>query len=30
MFILDPAAVVAIAALITAFSALVWAIRRKP
>ena len=30
MFILDPAAVLAIAALITAASTLVWAVRRKP
>ena len=30
MIILDPAAVAAIAALITACSALVWAVRRKP
>ena len=30
MFILDPAAVVALAALVTALSALVWSVRRKP
>ena len=30
MFILDPAAVLALAALITALSALVWSVRRKP
>ncbi len=30
MFILDPAAVLAIAALITALSSLVWSVRRKP
>lgn len=30
MFILDPAAVLAIAALVTAFSALVWSVRRRP
>jgi hypothetical protein len=30
MFILDPAAILAIAALITASSTLVWAVRRKP
>ncbi len=30
MLILDPAALAALAAVITACSALVWAIRRKP
>ena len=30
MFILDPAAVLAIAALVTALSSLVWSVRRKP
>ena len=30
MFILDPAAVMALAALVTALSALVWSVRRKP
>ena len=30
MFVLDPAAVAALAALVTAFSALVWSVRRKP
>lgn len=30
MNILDPAVLTAIAALVTAFSALVWAVRRKP
>lgn len=30
MLILDPAAVLAIAALITACSTLVWAVRRRP
>lgn len=30
MFILDPAAILAIAALITATSSFVWAVRRKP
>ncbi len=30
MFILDPAAVLAIAALITALSSLVWSVRRRP
>lgn len=30
MFILDPAAVTALAALIAAFATLVWSIRRKP
>ena len=30
MFILDPATVLAIAALITATSTLIWAVRRKP
>ena len=30
MLVLDPTAVFAIAALITSFSALVWAVRRKP
>ncbi len=30
MFILDPAAVLAIAALTTALSSLVWSVRRKP
>jgi hypothetical protein len=29
MFILDPTAVLAIAALITALSSLVWSVRRK-
>ena len=30
MSILDPAAVLALAALITALSALIWSVRRKP
>lgn len=30
MFIIDPAALLALAAIITAISALVWSIRRKP
>lgn len=30
MFVLDPMALFALAALITALSALIWAIRRKP
>ena len=30
MLILDPAAVLALAALITALSTLVWSVRRKP
>lgn len=30
MLILDPAAVLALAALITAVSALVWSVRRNP
>ena len=30
MFILDPAAITAIAALLTAFSSLVWSVRRRP
>lgn len=30
MFIIDPAALTALAAVIAACSALVWAIRRKP
>jgi hypothetical protein len=30
MFILDPAILIAIAALISSLSAFVWAVRRKP
>jgi hypothetical protein len=30
MFILDPPAVLALAALITAIATLVWSVRRKP
>ena len=30
MLILDPAALVAVAAVITSLSALIWAVRRKP
>jgi len=30
MLVLDPAAIVAVAALISSLSALVWAVRRKP
>jgi hypothetical protein len=30
MIVLDPAALLAVAALITSVSALVWAVRRKP
>ena len=30
MFVLDPLAVVSIAALVSSISALIWAIRRKP
>jgi hypothetical protein len=30
MLVLDPAMLVAVAALITSLSALVWAVRRKP
>lgn len=30
MLILDPAAIAAIAVLITAISALIWSLRRKP
>jgi hypothetical protein len=30
MFIFDPGAILAIAALVTAISTLVWAVRRKP
>jgi hypothetical protein len=30
MFVLDPAGLLALAALITSLSTLIWAIRRKP
>jgi len=30
MFVLDPAALAGLAAVITVFSALIWAIRRQP
>jgi hypothetical protein len=30
MLVLDPAILIAIAALISSFSALIWALRRKP
>lgn len=30
MFILDPAAIAALAVLVTAFSTLIWSLRRKP
>jgi hypothetical protein len=30
MLVLDPAAIVAVAALISSLSAFVWAVRRKP
>jgi hypothetical protein len=30
MLILDPPALLALAAVITSFSALIWAVRRKP
>lgn len=30
MFVLDPALLIAIAALISSLSALIWAVRRKP
>jgi len=30
MLVLDPSMLIAVAAVITSFSALVWAVRRKP
>jgi len=30
MLVLDPSMVIAVAALISSFSALIWAVRRKP
>jgi hypothetical protein len=30
MLVLDPPALIALAALVSSFSALVWAVRRKP
>jgi hypothetical protein len=30
MLVLDPASIVAVAALISSLSALIWAVRRKP